>query len=173
MLRRLITLVAPVVYRSYRSMTKQHCDPAQIAAQTRAESMWRRQQVRHLRAKQAACQYTQRMVTKPGAWLAQGAEILLFSIKMLCAYWAAVAASLLIWCLVTSTPISEVSSDDRNVATTLASQWLMMYWMWWAFRLRLPFKSPFMDAWRKAYKAEFNKSLAHDEPASSDHPPGR
>jgi len=141
---------------------KPSCDPAQIAAQTRVESAWRRQQVRHLRARQVAWQATLQLACKPSAWLDQGAEILLFSIKMLCAYWAAVAAILLIWCLATSTPISEVSLDGRNAAGAFASLWLMICVMWWIFRLRLPIKSPFLEAWRNSYLAEFDKGVAHE-----------
>ena len=121
------------------------------AAQTRAESAWRRQYVRHLRARQAAWQATLQLAGKPSAWLSQGGEVILFSIKVMCAYWAAVAGILLLWCLATSTPISEVPPEGSSAAGAFASLWLMMCVMWWIFRLRLPIKSPFLEAWRSTY----------------------
>ena len=134
-----------------RRQDKRRCDPAQIAAQTRAESAWRRQHVRHMRARQAAWQSTLQLVSKPSAWLAQGGEVLLFSIKMLCAYWAAVSGILMLWCLATSTPISEVPPEGKSAAAAFASLWLMTCVMWWIFRLKLPIKSPFLNTWRETY----------------------
>lgn len=127
--------------------------------QARAESLWRRQEIRRMRARQAAWRATLQLAYKPQAWLAQSGEVLLFSIKMLCAYWAAVAGILLIWCLATSTPISEITPDGSSAAGAFASMWLMMCVMWWIFRLRLPIKSPFLNAWRESY-AEVFKSYA-------------
>lgn len=124
--------------------------------QVRAESLWRRQEVRRLRARQAAWGATLQHAYTPQAWLEQGGEVLLFCIKMLCAYWAAVAGILMIWCLATTTPISELTPEGSSAAAAFASLWLMMCVMWWMFKLRLPIKSPFLNIWRETYANAFN-----------------
>ena len=125
--------------------------PSKHAAQTHAESTWRRHQARHCRAREAAWRATLKLAKSPHAWLAQAGEIFLFLIKFLCAYWGAASAILLLWCLATSTPTNEVPAEGKAAAATLVGLWQALRIAWWVFRLRLPIKSPFLESWRTTY----------------------
>lgn len=121
------------------------------ARQTKLESLWRRQEVRRLRARQAAWRVTLRLARSPKAWVIQGGEVLLFGIKMLWAYLGVATGLLLLWCLATSTRLDQIPASGTAGAMLFAGLWLYLSLGWWIYTSRLPFKSPFLNIWRETY----------------------
>jgi hypothetical protein len=128
-------------------MPTDHC---RVPSDARLESAWRREQLRHLRARQAAWRAVHLLARRPSAWFVQGVEVLLFGVKLACMYWGLSSGVLILWCWATGMSSSGLQ-DEVQVLRSVAELAVVCSALWWIWRGRLPVGSPFIDAWRKAY----------------------